>query len=902
MIGKTLGPYQVLEKLGEGGMGEVYRARDTRLDRTVAIKVLPSHVSGDPSLRERFEREARTVAALNHPHICTLHDVGHQDGIDFLVMEYLNGETLAERIARAGGPKGPPLRLEEALAIAMQIADALDKAHRAGITHRDLKPGNIMLVGGDRRGGPSGPPVAKLLDFGLAKMTPAVVAASDLSVAPTLQTPVTMQATILGTLQYMAPEQLEGQEADARTDIFAFGAVVYEMITGRKAFEGKSQASLIGAILERDPPPVSTLQPLSPLVLDRVVQTCLTKDPDRRWQSAGGLTRELQWIAEGGSQASAPAVVAPPKRLGSSIRFAWIVAALAIVAFLSALVPAILYFRRPAPEPVVTRLDIVTPLSTDAFSFALSPDGRQLTFVATAEGSQRLWVRSLDQVTPRPLAGTDGALNPFWAPDGRAIGFFAEGRLKRTDVAGGGSQVLADAPTNRGGTWNREGTILFASTTTSGLMRVAATGGPAKSVTRVAFGQISHRWPAFLPDGRHFLFQVTLGQPDTRGVYVGSLDGGEPTRLLASDAAAAYAPPGYLLEVSQGGVLSARPFDPVHLAITGEPIPLAQGVAAPGVVQRAFSTSDAGVLAYRGGQAGRRQLVWVDRTGKTLGVLAPPDDAALDNPELARDGSRVTVARMVQGNVDAWLLDAKRAGATRLTSDASVDGSPVWSPDGKQIVFYSARNGNFDLFSKPADGSAEERPLLVTPQGKAPQDWSSDGRFVLYATQDPKTASDLWVLPLSGDRKPFRVVQTPFDEVQGQFSPDARWVAYASNETGRYEVYARPFPGAGGKWQVSTGGGIYPRWRHDGKELFYIAPDNRMMAVPIQVGHTLDAGTAVALFPTELATGGNLGIGGFQSKPEYAVAADGRFLLNVTVGDAASPITVVLNWTAGLRK
>jgi eukaryotic-like serine/threonine-protein kinase len=885
--GTRLGPYEILSAVGAGGMGEVYRARDTRLNRDVAIKVLPEALAADSQFRERFDREARTISQLDHPHICPLYDVGEQNRTAYLVMQYLEGETLATRLERGALP------LNEALTIAIQVASALDKAHRAGITHRDLKPGNVMLT----KAG------TKLLDFGLAKTDAPAVAGTSLSMLPTTPANLTAQGTILGTFQYMAPEQLDGQEADARTDIFAFGAVVYEMITGRKAFEGKSQASLIGAILERDPPPVSTLQPLSPPALDRVVQTCLTKDPDRRWQSAGDLTRELQWIADTGSQAAAPVpVVAPPKGLLSSVRFAWIVAAVALVAFLSALVPAVLSFRRTAPEPVVTRLDVVTPPSTDPFSFALSPDGRQLAFVATAEGSQRLWVRSLDQVTPRPLAGTDGAQYPFWATDARAIGFFAEGKLKRIDVAGGGSQVLADAPSSRGGTWNREGTILFTPTNTSGLMRVAAAGGPATPVTRVAAGQSSHRWAAFLPDGRHFLFMVTLGQPETRGVYVGSLDGGEPTRLLASDAAAVYAPPGYLLLVSQG-VLSARPFDPVQLAITGEPIPIAPVVAAPsGVGQRVFSASDAGVLAYRGGGAGRRQLVWVDRSGKRLDVLAPPDDAALGNPEFARDGSRVAFSRLVQGNVDAWLLDVKRAATTRFTFDASVDATPVWSPDGTQIVFQSARNGNFDLFTKPADGSAEERPLLVTPLGKAPQDWSSDGRFLLYATQDPKTASDLWVLPLSGDRKPFPVVQTPFDEVQGQFSPDARWVAYVSNETGRYEVYARPFPGPGGKWQVSTGGGIYPRWRHDGKELFYIAPDNRMMAVPIQVGGTLSAGAAVALFPTEL-TGGNLGIGGFQSKQEYAVAADGRFLLNVTVGDpAAWPITVVLNWQSALNR
>src|SRR5262245_44274748 len=549
--GTRLGPYEIVAPLGAGGMGEVYKAKDTRLDRAVAVKVLPSHVSSDPALRERFEREARTIGALNHPHICTLHDVGHQDGIDFLVLEHLEGQTLVERLTKGALP------IDQALQIAIHIADALDKAHRAGIVHRDLKPGNIMLT-------KSG---AKLLDFGLAKVTPAVVAASGLSMAPTGPSPVTMQGTILGTLHYMAPEQIEGQEADARTDIFAFGAMLHEMVTGRKAFAGKTQASLIGAILKDEPPPPSTLQPITPPTLDRLIATCLSKDPDDRWQTARDLLRELRWIAEGRATALPVVARAGPRRERLALLF---VSAVLIV--VSALAGVLWAERVPAPAPRLVRFDIITPLSSDPSSFALSPDGRQLVFAALSDGATKLWVRSLDATTPRSIAGTDGASYPFWSPDSRSIAFFADGKLKRIDVSGGTPQVLADAPGGRGGTWNDDGLILFTPSQqqvdpTSVITRVSASGGSVTPVTHLAPGKGSHRWPQFLPDGRRFLFLSALGRADANGVYLGSLDGREPIRLMAADSAALFAPPKTLLVVRQG-VLRAIPFDPDRGTIT----------------------------------------------------------------------------------------------------------------------------------------------------------------------------------------------------------------------------------------------------------------------------------------------------------------------------------------------
>ena len=587
-------------------------------------------------------------------------------------------------------------------------------------------------------------------------------------------------------------------------------------------------------------------------------------------------------------------------------RVLWIFAPLTLVAFLSALVPTVLYFRRATPEPVVTRLDVVTPSTTDAFSFALSPDGRQLAFVANGEKGSQLWLRPLDQVAAQPLAGTDGASFPFWAPDNRAIGFFADSKLKRLDLAGGAPQVLADAIVPRGGTWNRDGIIVFAPLNTGGLMRVGATGGTPVPVTRPAAGQGSHRWPQFLPDGRRVLFLAATGPVLTRGVYVASLDGGEPARVAAAGTAAAYAPPGYLLLVNQGTLFAHR-FDVARATVSGEPTPVAQDVGTDdGTFHSAFSVSAVGVLAHRAGGAARRQLVWVDRTGKMLGAIGSPDDNALSSPELAPDGRRVAVWRVVQGNADVWQMDVSRGVPSRFTVDEASGSSPVWSADGSRIVFRSTRNGVYDLFVKPASAAANEQPLLVNSHNKNPLDWSADGRFLLYAVQDPKTGSDLWALPLTGDRKPVPVVQTSFDEIEGQFSPDGRWLAYASNESGRYEIYIQSFPESGGKSRISTAGGVQPRWGRQGRELLYVAPDTRLMAVPIRLApdaRTVDAGAPLALFPTRLASGGNAIAAGFAARAQYAVARDGRLLMNVAVDDAlTSPITIVQHWDAALKK
>ena len=543
---------------------------------------------------------------------------------------------------------------------------------------------------------------------------------------PTTPPNLTAQGTILGTFQYMAPEQLEGQEADARTDIFAFGAVLYEMLTGKKAFDGKSQASLIAAIMHAAPAPLSMQHPLIPPLLDHIVTQCLAKERDGRWQSAADVMRELKWIEGDASRASARvALVAPPKRLLASVRLAWIAAAVALLAVVALAIPAARHLRESIPEALQTRFEIQTPPTSDSGSFALSSDGRQLAFVATAEGASRLWVRSLDQVTPRVLAGTDGAASPFWAPDGRALGFFANGKLKRIELTGGAPQVLAEAPLSRGATWNRDGVILFASTAILGLMQVPASGGMTTTVTRLAPGQIAHRWPQFLPGGRQFLFYV-LGDSEMRGVYVGSLDGGEPKRVVDSEAAGLYAAPGYLLSVSQA-VLVARRFDPARGSVSGEPVTVSQSVGDPAINGAGFSVADAGVLAHRGYARGQRQLLWVDRAGKTSGLLMPPDETALTSPELAANGERLAFASTVQGNTDVWLVAVARGIKTRFTFDAPVEASPVWSPDGSRIAFHSTRNGRFDLFEKPADGSTDERSLLVTTQDKAPQDWSPDG-------------------------------------------------------------------------------------------------------------------------------------------------------------------------------
>jgi eukaryotic-like serine/threonine-protein kinase len=886
--GTMIGPYRIENLIGAGGMGQVYRARDTKLGRDVAVKVLPAPFISDPERLARFEREARLLAALNHPHIASIY--GIEDGpaeaghyVRALILELAEGDTLADRVAQG------PIPIDQALLIARQIAEALEAAHEKGIIHRDLKPANIKITSTG---------VVKVLDFGLAKIYAGDSAGPDLLHAPT----DTRDGMILGTAAYMSPEQARGQAVDKRTDIWAFGCVLYEMLTGRRAFAGEDVSEILAAVI-RGEPDWAAVPTDTPLGVGRLLRRCLQKDRKERVHDISDARLEIQ---EAQGQDSQVTVLPPPVAFRRRERVAWALLAVATSALVALGVLGTLYVRPPRPEPVVTRLDVITAPTRDAFSFALSSDGRQIAFVANGEKGSQLWVRPLDQAEAQPLAGTDGASFPFWAPDGRAVGFFADGKLKRSDLSGGAIQVLADAPAPRGGTWNPDGIIVFAPTGVDPLMRVAAVGGAVTPVTQLGVGQASHRWPQFLPDGRRFLFLAALGSLQTRSVFVGSLDGGEPARVMPAETAAAYGPPGYLLLVSQG-VLTAYPFDTTRATVVGEPTPVAQAVGIDdGTFHSAFSVSGSGVLAYRAGAGSKRQLVWVDRTGKMVGSIGPPDENMPAAPALAPDGQRTAVARLVQGNIDLWLMETSRNVASRITFDAAIDNSPLWSPDASQIVFRSSRKGVHDLFVKPANGTTDEQPLLVTSQGKSPLDWSRDGRFLLYSTQDPKTGSDLWVLPMMGEGKPFAIVQGSFDEIEGQFSPDGRWLAYASDESGHYEIYIRSFPEAGGKWQVSTAGGVQPRWQHDGHELFYVASDARLMAVSIHLApdtRALEAGAPVALFPTRLAAGVNIATTGFQARAQYGVASDGRFLMNIASDEAVtSPITVALNWTAALKK
>lgn len=878
-MGEKLGPYEILSAIGAGGMGEVYKARDTRLSRMVAIKVLPEHLASNAEARQRFEREAQAVSSLNHPHICTLYDVGRQDGSDYLVMEYLEGETLAARLRKG------PLPAPQALEYGVQITMALAEAHKQDVFHRDLKPGNIMLT---KTG-------AKLLDFGLAKLARAEAAPG--ADQPTVSADLTAKGTLLGTLPYMAPEQLEGKEADARSDIFAFGAVIYEMLAGRRAFEGKSQASVMAAILEHDPPPISTLQPLTPPALDRVTKTCLAKDPDDRWQTARDLKRELGWIASAPESGSpAPASFTAASRYGS---LPWIAAAVALIALA---IPAARHLREtPPPE---TRVDIVTPATDSPTSFALSPDGRKIVFGAWGDGASRLWLRSLATTAAQPLAGTEGATVPFWSPDSRSIGFFAGNALKRLDLGGGAPQTLAPAVAGRGGTWNAEGVIVFAPSLSTPLMRVSATGGTAVAVTTLGPQQRGHHAPFFLPDGRRLLFYMP-GAPDMAGIYLGALDGRAPTRLTPADGSGAYLG-GWLLWV-RAGTLVAQRLDGTKAALTGEPVTVAEGVPVDITLSRsAVSVAATGLVAYRTGGGSQRQLTWVDRSGTARGTVGAPD-ATLDAPRVSPDGHRVIVGRDVQGNVDLWLLDGARM--SRFTFDPAWDTRPVWSPDGARIVFRSHRSGSGDLYQKLTSGAGVEEPLVASDQIKTAYSWSADGRFLLYSILDLKGDVDLWIVPMAGDRTPSVFLKTPFREGYGAFSPDARWVAYQSNESGRPEIYVRPFvpPGAAGtaaaatgsQWQVSTAGGITPAWRPDGKELYYLNPAGAMMAAPIAVsGATLEPGAPVVLFPTRIFGGG---VDGQQGR-QYDVAPDGRFLINMELGSAAAPITLIQNWNPAVKK
>jgi serine/threonine protein kinase/Tol biopolymer transport system component len=926
-----LGAYEILALVGAGGMGEVYRARDTRLDRTVAIKVLAASLTGDPQLRERFDREARAISSLNHPHICTLYDVGHHDpspgsgraAVDFLVLEYLEGETLAERLGPSGrsdhlregygGRPLQPLAPEEALRIGIEICDALDKAHGSGIVHRDLKPANVFLVS---KGRSSDRPIAKLLDFGLAKSAAPVVAASGLSMLPTTPPNLTAQGTILGTFQYMAPEQIEGLEADARTDIFAFGALLFEMLTGRPAFEGKTRASLLGAILKDEPPPVSRVQPVAPATLDRIISTCLAKDPDDRYQSARDLLRDLKWVASGSSDGSGARTVTPSAR---STRVAWLVAALSTIALIATAVIALRRTREVTSPAVPAQFTIVAPENMlfggpraggtgIATQLAVSPDGRNIVFVAGTTSTYQIWLRPIAGLAARPIPGTEDGAFPFWSPDSRFIGFFAAGKLKKVQITGGPPIVLCDAPLGRGGSWSRENVILFATTSfeRNGLQRVSSAGGTPTVVTTVdpANREDTHRWPHFLPDGRHFFYTASTGtccpasKPGT--IRIGSLDPADPTiTLLQAESSVSYASRHLLY--ARDGTLIALPFDPEARQPTGDAFPLAERVGWEGSRYVSASVSENGTLVYgQGSSLGAQQLTWFDRAGRILGTLG--EAAPYINLALSPDERRVAVAMGTGSpqNVDIWIIDIARNVRSRLTVDPGTDVSPLWSPDGTRIAFQGSRAGKaISLRQISSDGTGADE-LLLEGSGNftmTPSDWSKDGRFIAYAPRSGGQ-SDIWVLPLFGDRKPFPLTRTPFRESSAAFSPDGRWIAYTTDEDGRNNVYVQPFPGPGAKYPVSRDGGFQPVWRADGKELFYVAADVSLTAVPIDPTSQIPAGPPQALFQFRS------GAPQFDASQLYAVTKDGkRFLVNARSGQTSqSPLTVVVNWPATIQK
>jgi Tol biopolymer transport system component/predicted Ser/Thr protein kinase len=878
--GMKLGPYEVVSPLGAGGMGEVYRARDTRLERDVAIKVLPTNLSSDPSLRERLEREAKAVSKLAHPHICTLYDIGHQDGVDFLVMELVEGETLERRLTKG------PLPPEQVLRCAAQVADALAKAHKLGITHRDLKPSNVMLT---KTG-------AKLMDFGLAKQ--AAPAPLPAALGMTAETKLTCEGTIVGTFRYLAPEQLEAKEADARTDIFALGEMIYEMATGKPAFSGKSRASLIAAILTAEPASISQLQPLTPPGLERIVKKCLAKDPDERWQSASDLASELNWIAERGFQGSVTA-----ERWSNRERILMAVALSGAIGLISL---GVLYWNR-APADVHAIRAYLMPsegtsfVLTGAGGFAVSPDGLLLAYVASMQdGKSLLWVRPIDSLQGKPLAGTEGAGLPFWSPDSRFIGFFAGGKLKKIEASGGPALTLCETPFPRGGTWNRDGVILFAPSPTAPLYRISASGGTATPVTALdpSKNEIAHRWPYFLPDGHHFLYLAglpySIRENPTTAIRVGSLDS-TPSKLLVPTHASAIYASGHILFLRQN-TLMAQPFDTKKLELTGDAIPVEDPVMEDtSIVKGVFSASENGRLTYvRSASTGSRQLNWVDRSGRKIGQVPGAD--AYAGPQISPDGKTI-VYTLISPGYDIWSYDVARKVKTRLTfgsASTPANAWAVWAPDGRWIAYTCVRNGKYGLCRKLSDGSGTDEVLLEgTELPRWPGDWSPDGKSLIYSELRQGTTALSW-LPLSGERKPYPFRQSNFNEGYPQFSPNGKWVAYCSDESGEDKIYVVPFPGPGGKWQVSPGGGCRPRWRRDGKELFYLSSDNKVMAAEVKAGgFNFEAGTVHALFEAR-----------FPSTTErYDVTADGqRFIVVEEAVQPGTTITLVVNWTAELKK
>ncbi len=866
-------------------MGEVYRARDTRLDRTVAIKVLASHLSSSPELKQRMEREARAISSLNHPHICQLYDIGSHNGTDYLVMEFLEGETLAERLGKGALP------LNDILKIGIAVAEALAVAHRQGIVHRDLKPGNIMLT-------KSG---AKLMDFGLAKSAGAGGSAGGssaplLSAAQTMSqgspmSPLTTAGTMIGTIQYMSPEQIEGKEADARSDLFALGAVLYEMLTGARPFEGKSQISVASAILEKEPQAISAVQPLTPPAFEHMVATCLAKSPDDRYQTAHDIVLQLRWIAQSGTQTPRAT-----EKQGTNRRelAAWAIAcAMAVM-----LIALFALWRGSKVAEQTTYFSASLPFA--ARDVAVSPNGHTVAMVGRRESDRNdaLWIYEPGSPDATNLAGTEGANFPFWSADGRSIGFFADGKLKKLDLAGGPVQTLCDAQTGRGGTWNKDGVILFTPSghLGVGLYRISASGGTPIEITvpDKSLVEDSHRWPVFLPDGIHYLYSAIhlSGRKDLTSIYVGSLNSNEKRLVTKASGNVEYVAP-YLLAY-RDQTLFAQHFNPRTFELSGEAIPIFTDVQySPRISRAVFGASSSQLLvAQKAGDTGASQLVWFNRQGQEIGIGLKP--GIYGNITLAPDGKAVAADTTDPSsqNTDIWTYDLGTESAKRLTFDPAIDSLPIWSPDSTRMIFSSNRGVTFDLYLKDTNGAQEETHISQDGPDRFPTAWSPDGKYVMY-----ERGPDLWVVTIP-DFRPTLFLKASSTLKNAQFSPDGKWVAYSSNESGRWEIYVTSFPDAHGKWQVSNAGGDQPKWRADGKELFYLSAGSEMMVVAVKTGVGFDAGSPQALFqanPREVVA--------TSEQFSYDVSKDGqKFLINTQLKTAATPMSVVLNWSAKLNR
>ncbi len=867
--GTRLGPYEIVAPLGAGGMGEVYRAKDTRLGRDVAVKVLPKHLSSNPEIRARFEREAKTVSSLNHPQICTLHDVGREGETDYLVMELIEGETLGQRLTKGALP------LADVLKFGAQIADALDRAHRAGVMHRDLKPGNVMLT-------KSG---AKLTDFGLARAT-GLAAVSEMTSSPTVAGPLTAEGTILGTFQYMAPEQLEGQEADARADLWALGCVLYEMATGKRAFEGKSQASLIAAVMHMQPAPVSQVSSMSPPALDSLVNACLAKDPTDRIQSAHDVKLQLDWIRDAGSQAGVAAPVAARRK--SRERMAWVLAAVGLAAAVISLF--VLLTRPKETEPILASIPAPAGMGLVPYwsQIGLSPDGRTVAFFAHDSAASSLWVRPLGSDKARVLPDTQGDNSPlFWSYDGGSLAYSSGGKLRKVAIDGGSPVTLCNARAGRGGTWNRDGVIVFAPSPEGPLLRVSSGGGETSPVTTLDAGrhETAHRFPCFLPDGDHFLYVSLPPGPNGWDTFVGSLKAKSVKKVLTAGSAAVFAAPGYLVFAREDRVMAQR-FDTGRLELTGDAIAIGNAPEPSDMdAEPVASASRNGRLVVLQTDVPQTKLQWLDRAGAARGDLTlPPGPWAVRR--LSPDGRRAGVTN----GPDIWIVDLARAMPTRFAATMSTEATMVWSPDGRQMAYVSKQTGRSEIFVGSPDGAGTPELVPTTDAlFKYVEDWSPDGRFVVFRTVSPSTQGDLWLLPMTGDRKPQPYLVSAYAERNARVSPDGGWLAYESDESGTTEVYVQSFPNPGKKVRVSSDGGSFPSWSRRGKELLYFSRDGTLTSVPVEAGAEFRPGERRPLFKaSDLVTGAE-------------VSADGeRFLVSESAEAPRREIGLFVNWPAVL--